>query len=88
MQPILIPENLDLNLNLNLKKILFQKLVISNVTGKLGVKNSVASMKDIKMNLIGGSFKINGNFKAGKIATDSIFYERRGLSIFKKHCSR
>ncbi len=61
-----IPENLDLALNLNLSKIRFDKLLIKDLKGKIALKKAVASLDNVRMNIVGGNLKLNGNFVSGQ----------------------
>jgi hypothetical protein len=57
-----VPSNLDLSLTASIEKLLYENLNIANVKGKIDVKNSVASMDNLMMNLLGGSVNMSGKY--------------------------
>lgn len=57
-----VPSNLDIVFTASITKLLYDNLDISNVKGKINIKNAVASMEDVAMNLLGGSVKMNGKY--------------------------
>ncbi len=63
-----IPSNIDFTLNSDLKKIIYDKLEITNTTGKIIVKNSKLDMNQLKMNLLDGSMIMSGSYDAKEIS--------------------
>ncbi|MBQ7822811.1 MAG: AsmA family protein [Bacteroidaceae bacterium] len=63
-----VPKNLNLALTANVKKILFQKMVIENLTGNLTVANGTVQMNPLNMNLFGGTISANGSYSTTKSA--------------------
>jgi hypothetical protein len=57
-----VPGNLDLKLVSNLKKIRFDKMDIEQVKGVIEVKNSVAVLKNLSMNMLNGGMTMNGSY--------------------------
>jgi len=57
-----IPGNLDFVLNSSLKKIKYDKLLITNAVGKIIIKDSKLDMQQLKMNMLGGSMTISGSY--------------------------
>jgi hypothetical protein len=55
-----IPSNIDFTLNAAIKKIVYDKLDITDATGKMIVKDSKLSMNPLKMNLLQGSMTMTG----------------------------
>ena len=62
-----IPKNIDFDLNANIGKILYDSLVINNLTGKIGLKNGVALLNNLKMSMLGGNVFANGKYDAADI---------------------
>ena len=63
-----IPKNLDFNLTGNFKQVIFDNMDMSNVNGQLLVKNGKVDMKNMAMNALGGSLKVNGYYDTSKDA--------------------
>ena len=63
---IRIPENLDFNMQANLKEVLFDKMKLENVNGTLLVKNGTIDMRNLSFNTMGGSITANGAYLAPK----------------------
>lgn len=63
-----VPKNLNLALTANVKKILFQKMVIENLTGNLTVANGTVQMNPLNMNLFGGTISASGSYSTTKSA--------------------
>jgi len=62
MSVIPIPKNINFLLNVNIDRILFDKLDIANTVGRLTVKYGILTMQNISMNLLEGSMMINGDY--------------------------
>ncbi|MDM8306455.1 AsmA family protein [Phocaeicola salanitronis] len=63
---IRIPENLDFNMQANLKEVLFDKMKLENVNGTLLVKNGTIDMRNLSFNTMGGSITANGAYSVPK----------------------
>ncbi len=61
-QVIEVPRNLNLSLSTELHKILFQKMTITELTGKMGVANGVLSLDGLKMQLFDGRVMASGSY--------------------------
>lgn len=59
-----IPRNINIQLATNINTILFDKLTIKNVTGNISLADAVATLKDLKMNMLEGSIVMNGKYNA------------------------
>jgi len=70
-----VPNNLDLKLNCNLKKILYDKLIISNTTGLATVKDSKVRLDKMNMNLLKGRINMNGEYNVQNIKTPKINFK-------------
>lgn len=61
-EPALIPHNLDLRLATNIQTLQLEGLTASHISGELLLKQGIASVKDLKMNLLNGSATLNGSY--------------------------
>jgi len=62
MSVIEVPKNVDFSLNVNIGQILFDKLLISNTTGSIILKDGKLDMQNLRMNLLEGSMMLNGEY--------------------------
>ena len=62
-----IPNNIDFTLNADLKKILYDKLSITDSKGKIVLKNSKLEMEQLKMNMLEGSMTMTGSYDSKNI---------------------
>ena len=61
-----IPENLDLELNAKIDKLLSEKKIYKNLNGILTVKNGVLDMKNVSVDYLGGHFSGNALYNNPK----------------------
>lgn len=59
---VIIPKNLDFNLNANLKQVIYDKLNITNMAGAMTIKNGILSLNNVGANALGGSCKLTGSY--------------------------
>ncbi|MCT4638540.1 MAG: hypothetical protein N4A72_12640 [Bacteroidales bacterium] len=59
-----IPENLNLKVNADIDSIFYDNLEIANLNGYIAVKDGVASMKNLSMDLLEGSVVVTGAYDA------------------------
>ncbi len=59
-----IPNNIDFLLTSNLKKVLYDNIEIKNILGKIKLKDSKASLENLKMDIFDGNLKLNGSYDA------------------------
>lgn len=57
-----MPANIDFLLNTDIKKVLYDKMEITNVKGQVGLKDQTAQLKDVSMNLLDGALKLGGSY--------------------------
>lgn len=85
MSVIELPKNIDFALNTNLNQILYDNYDITNFVGNVRLKNGIASLEPVKMNLLGGSIEMLGSYdsrdpKAPKMDFD---FNLKGFEIKK-----
>ena len=61
-----VPKNIDMTLNADFKKILFQKMELDNVTGKLIVADGAVRMTPLRLNAFGGAMVANGSYSTAE----------------------
>ena len=66
MGVIVVPENIDFNMNVDMAEVLFQNINLRNLKGKLIVKDGTADMKNLSMNTMGGTVAMNGSYSTAK----------------------
>jgi len=67
-----VPKNIDFTLTVNIGKILFDKLAITNTAGAVIVKDGKVTMQNLGMNLLDGSMVLNGEYNTQNLAVPFI----------------
>lgn len=62
-----IPKNVNFVLTAGIGKLIYQDLTISNVSGKVVIKDKAINMQDVLMQLMGGSMKLSGNYSSADL---------------------
>ena len=57
-----VPRNLRLSLNTDLKKVLFQKMTVSNLTGEMSMADGTLSLNGLRLGLFGGQASASGSY--------------------------
>lgn len=63
-EPLLIPENVDFNLNTNVQKLRYNGIDVNNINGNVNVKEEVASLNGLSMNTMGGTVGLRGSYSS------------------------
>jgi len=61
-----VPQNIDFVLNSEFKKLIYDNISMTNVTGKIEIKNKKVSLKNLKMDLLEGNMTLNGSYSTPK----------------------
>ena len=61
-QALEVPRNLNLSLNTELQKVLFQKMTVSGISGEMRVAGGALSLERLRMQLFGGSATASGSY--------------------------
>lgn len=61
-----VPKNLDLSLSTHLGKILFQKMVITNVGGEMKIKGGTLSLNNLGLEIFDGKAKASGFYSTAQ----------------------
>jgi hypothetical protein len=59
---VIIPQNLDFRFDARFDQVLYDNLDMRNMQGVITMKNGVMSLRDLRFNLLGGSFLTNGTY--------------------------
>lgn len=63
-EPLLIPDNVDFNLNTNIQKLKYNGIDVNNITGNVVMKEEVASLNGLTMNTMGGNVGLRGSYSS------------------------
>lgn len=58
-----VPKNIDFTLNSSINRVVYDNMNIDNLKGEITVKDQKVSMKNVAMNLLGGSMLMNGFYE-------------------------
>jgi hypothetical protein len=64
VEPLLIPENVDFNLNTSIQKVIYNGIDMNNVKGAVIMKEEVATLNNVTMNTMGGTVGLRGNYSS------------------------
>ena len=65
MELFVIPRNIDLELQTDLKKVIFEKMLFENVHGAVDIKNQAIHLEDLSMRALDADMKAVMVYKAG-----------------------
>lgn len=63
-EPLLIPDNIDFNLNTNIQKMRYNGIDVNNINGNVKMKEEVASLNNLTMNTMGGKVGLRGSYSS------------------------
>ncbi len=63
-----VPENIDLTISSNLKKVSYTNFDLTNIKGEVIVKESAAVMKDVKGKILGGNVSFEGAYNTQNLS--------------------
>ncbi|MEG1950558.1 MAG: AsmA-like C-terminal region-containing protein [Odoribacter sp.] len=67
-----MPKNIDIQFSTNIGNILFDQLKINKVQGNISLKNAVATLQNLSMNLLNGTLVLNGKYSTADPKTPTI----------------
>jgi hypothetical protein len=67
-----VPKNIDFVMNVNIARLLFDKLNITNTTGTLLVSDGKLQMRNLNMNMLEGSVTLSGEYNTQDIKVPSV----------------
>ncbi len=84
-EPILVPENINVRVDADMKEVRYDNIDLKNIKGTLLVANQAVRFQDVKAKALGGEFKIEGGYATSN-PEKPIFdfgYELAGLNFQK-----
>ena len=75
MSVVELPKNIDFALNTNLNKILYDTYEIDNFIGNVHLKEGVASLDPVKMNIIDGTMEMSGTYDSRDVKAPKINFD-------------
>ena len=72
MAVIAVPDNIDFTLTTAITKILYTNMEISDFSGKVKIKDSRASLTDVKMKTLGGTLGMNGSYDTKNVNSPKV----------------
>lgn len=70
-----VPKNIDFALNSSINRVVYDNMNIDNLKGEITVKDQKVSMKNVAMNLLGGSMLMNGFYETTNINKPGFNYD-------------
>ena len=70
MSVLVVPKNIDFNMNVDMTEILFDSIALHNLKGKLIIKDGTATMNNLSAQTMGGNVVINGNYSTAQSETE------------------
>ncbi|MDZ7878209.1 MAG: AsmA-like C-terminal region-containing protein [Saprospiraceae bacterium] len=67
-EPFRVPENIDVEVNAKMGRVLYTNMDMRNVAGKLEVKNQAVTFDNVSANTLGGNVNLKGGYDAKDIA--------------------
>lgn len=62
MEPMLVPENIDMTIKADVDKLVYTNLVVNNLVGTLQVKDQAVVIEDATASTLGGKMAISGGY--------------------------
>ena len=63
-EPLLIPENVDFDLNTNIQKLRYNGIDVNGIKGNVNMKEEVASLNGLTMSTMGGTVGLRGSYSS------------------------
>jgi hypothetical protein len=70
-----VPKNIDFILQTDIDKLLYDKLELNKINGKVTVKDGKVLMDNLSMNLLGGSMIMSGEYNTRNMKAPSVNYK-------------
>lgn len=65
-EPIVLPENLNLRFNTDIDKLIYDKLELDNINGRVALAGGVADLSNLSTDMCDGKLVLNGKFQTPK----------------------
>ena len=70
-----VPGNIDFVLTSNFKKVLYDNMEMTEMIGKIIVRDQKVSMENLAMNMLGGSLNMNGFYETTNLKKPTIDFK-------------
>jgi len=77
MSVIEIPTNIDFVINAKVNHIYYDKMDITNLNGKLAVKDGKVNMDNLNMNMLEGSLNVSGEYNTQNIKKPTVAFDMK-----------
>jgi len=75
MSVIELPDNISFDAKVDMKKIIYDKLIISNLAGSVNLSGGVATMKNLSMSMLDGYVKMTGFYDPRNIKSPLVNFD-------------
>lgn len=75
MTIIEVPSNIDFVLNSSITKLIYDDIIMDNVSGTATIRNSAVDLSNLKMNLMGGSMIMNGSYSTQNVMVPKVDFD-------------
>lgn len=65
-EPLVLPTNIDFAFNTDIDKLLYDKLELTNISGRVALKNGIADLSNLSTDICDGKLVLNGKFQTPK----------------------
>ncbi len=62
-EPLVLPTNIDFTFNTDIDKLLYDKLELTNINGRVALKNGIADLSNLSTDICDGKLVLNGKFQ-------------------------
>lgn len=62
-EPLVLPTNIDFTFNTDIDNLLYDKLELTNINGKVALKNGIADLSNLSTDICDGKLVLNGKFQ-------------------------
>ncbi len=82
-EPFLVPKNIDVTVNAKMNRVIYTNMDLTNVTGKLVVKDEEVKFEDATANALGGRINIKGGYNTQDVAKPKfkLAYDMKGIDF-------
>lgn len=65
-EPLVLPTNIDFTFNTDIDKLLYDKLELTNINGRVSLKDGIADLTNLSTDICDGKLVLNGRFQTPK----------------------
>lgn len=62
LEPFLVPGNIEMLVNTNMKKVIYTDMEITDITGALAIKDKAVNLENVKGRTLGGGIAMSGGY--------------------------